>query len=149
MKKHKWTSVDQASTPKLQNVKIDKLQIWETYHCKEQWANDKRKEHRQWWPYRPVSKEEKRAQMFKKSFKVKQNHWMFKSRQALRLVQKLSRKAMTAGDVAHFLHPNRTAMLNQNILSLPKNTMMHRVSFHSTSYAEPELELGTSQQFVQ
>ena len=40
---------------------------------------------------------------------------MFKSRQALRLIQKWSRKEMTAEDVAHFLHPNRTAMLNQNI----------------------------------
>ena len=53
--------------------------------------------------------------MFGKRFKVKQDHWLFKSKNALRLIQKLARKHMTAEDVAHFLSQNRTAMLNQNI----------------------------------
>ena len=60
-------------------------------------------------------KKEIRSNMFGKSFKVKQDHWLFKSKNALRLIQNLARKHMTAEDVAHFLAQNRTAMLNQNI----------------------------------
>ena len=56
---------------------------------------------------------------------------------------------MTATGVEHFLHPNRSAMLNQNIAVTSKEYKLCQRNLQSISYDEQELELDLNQKFVQ